>query len=471
MTSTGMGEMDKSKYTKYLLLITLLAAVLRLTLLTQPDITQDELYSVRDAIKIYQKPIKTAFRIVKVVGYLPVALGMYANGVDFNQIDSSAPNAWLEQGVTPLAIRVFPVLIGIVTIPILALASFRMFGAQTTLMIAFLLAISPWHIYWSRHSRFYITQFLFFSLALIYYFYATREGSRRYLLLAMGCVILAFLSQLTAAVFFFIIGIDWLINRKGLKLDRTDYVIIILTALFLGAILMMSFFFNAKGWNKTFFQSTKPPTLMFGQLTLNHIRPMIILAGLLALLVRSRAVIYLLLGAVIPVIVFSALSFRQHAGPRYAFMCLYPWVALAGISLDYVRTRWSRVLAWGFVMIIAVSFVRPIFKHNYNENGPRRAWKKVAKYVQEHYQPGEKVIFLPDKLGKYYLPGVSPKDFLSFDKVRGDEQGIWIVLREKDQRVMDEYPFLSQAELQTTFILRKKKRKMSKAIYVYYLPS
>ena len=44
--------------------------------------------------------------------------------------------------------------------------------------LCLLLALSPWHLWMSQVSRFYMQLFLLYNLALLLYYQATMEGSR-----------------------------------------------------------------------------------------------------------------------------------------------------------------------------------------------------------------------------------------------------------------------------------------------------
>lgn len=471
------------KFSKWLLLITLLAAALRLLWLSQPSIWLDEIFSVRDAVRIFQNPVVSTIEKVRIIGYLPMTLGLYLSGVDLGQIDSTSPSMWLAQGVTPWALRIVPALIGIITIPLLAIASRRILGARTTLVLVLLLAVAPWHIYWSQMGRFYVTQFLFYNLALIFYFTATWEGSRQLLLWAMGCFVLAFASQYTSAVFFLVIGGDWILSklrRDRLKLDRMGYLIIILTAFLFGAMLLIFVGGDPETLTKKL-QVHENPSIQFAYNTLHRIGPMVIVAAFLTQLMRGvsnrRIDYYLLLGAVIPVIVYSMLSFRGQKYSRYAFICFYPWLALAAIGLTYVyeqlRPRIGIIFAWmPLILLLTSMFAVNLDYYFYNigfRSKKNRIWNKAADYVRNHYHKGEKVIINKSRIGKYYLSDLGDQVLVSPNQVKGIDQPIWIVTRESKSEFMHHHPVLSKAQLQTTFVRKSEKPKYK--IHVYYLPS
>jgi predicted membrane-bound mannosyltransferase len=71
---------------------------------------------------------------------------------------------WL--GVTEWTARLVPALIGVLSTPIFYFLIKRVFSFPVALFAALLLAVSPWHLYWSQNARFYTLLLLFYSLGL-----------------------------------------------------------------------------------------------------------------------------------------------------------------------------------------------------------------------------------------------------------------------------------------------------------------
>ena len=72
--------------------------------------------------------------------------------------------------------------------------------------------MAPWHIYWSQLGRYYTQQFLFYNLALIWYFDATRRQRRGLFVAAMVCAVLGFMTQPTGLMIVGVFVLDWLIG-------------------------------------------------------------------------------------------------------------------------------------------------------------------------------------------------------------------------------------------------------------------
>lgn len=473
--------LTSKRFYKWLLFITIFAAVLRFLWLTKSCLWVDELYSVRDAAWLFQDPLVNFFKKVRVVGYLPIALGLLLNGFDLSQIDITTPETWLTQGITAWPIRIVPACIGILTIPILAIASRKILKDRTVLILALLLAVAPWHIYWSQTGRFYITQFLFYNLALIYYFRATWEGSKLRLLLAMGCFILAFACQYTSAVLLLIVGGDWLLSklrRDRLQLDWTEYLILGFSLL-LGMGMVAWAILKSDHEIPMFIALYSHPPLWHVMLLITCIGPIVMVVALYSQFTHHncprRLLNYLFLAAVLPMIAYSFITFRDHFRPRYTFICYYPWLALAAISLTHMyeklRLHIGKIYAWAPVALFSVWLLLVQLNNTFYKAGLRTRWDETADYIRMHYQPGEKVVFNARWMGVYFLSDLVGTVFMSPEEIVEVNEGVWIVTRDKGRpyKPMLRHPVLSQAKLQKTISSYNRDKRRS-IIQIYYFP-
>jgi mannosyltransferase len=85
--------------------------------------------------------------------------------------------ALLFFGESEWTARFIPALIGLISIPLLYWIVKKFFDLPIAIFCATLLAISPWHIYWSQNARFY-TQFLLFYNISIFSFYIGLEQDK-----------------------------------------------------------------------------------------------------------------------------------------------------------------------------------------------------------------------------------------------------------------------------------------------------
>jgi len=152
-----------------LLAITLVAAALRVYRLGDWLPYADELLGrARMERGVIEVPLSP-------VGYLPIA------GI-----------TWLF-GWEPWAMRLWPCLIGIATVPVLYLVGRKLGGRSMAMWAAALLAIAPWHIAESQFARHYPQQLLLGLLTVYFLFIATeRNATRSYLLAALMAVLMIF---------------------------------------------------------------------------------------------------------------------------------------------------------------------------------------------------------------------------------------------------------------------------------------
>lgn len=403
------------RFLTLLLVISLLGAGLRLYDLTSPSVWGDELFSVRDSISLratFEKSWPKTF------GYVFTSLGMRAAGARLDEASPDDAAQWRVLGIDHFAMRIGPCVVGIVSIPILGLVSRRMLGDRAALLAALLLAVSPWHVYWSQGARFYIQQFFFYSLALVLFHNATADKRRPVqLILAMLFAALAFFSQLTALVIFGLFALDWLLDRFNARPYRLGLIGCLI--LFAGAALCVGALAwdvsrRTQQWSDSF-EGASLNISTFGMGVIFWIGPAVVTMGLIAAWCRGRQhrrlVTYLLLGMVLPGVVFALLSNRQYAGTRYAFPCLFPALALAALGLDQfghaLRERLGRLAAWGPVLLVIAPGALTLFGYYTDGRAFRPRFREAFAYVAEHRQPGEDVISTATLVGQYYLQDAS----------------------------------------------------------------
>lgn len=421
----------------FLLLITLLAAGLRLTRLDGPSLWVDELYSVRDAVQLSQGE---TFGWTKTLSHLPVWVSLQLNGIAPDTLQSHAPEQWQSRGVDAFAIRLGPAILGLLTIPALGLVTAHVFGWRTGLIAAGLLAIAPWHIYWSQAGRFYGMQFLFYNLAFLWYFKGVRETSVRYVVLAMAMMLVATMTQPTALAFGFIAVGDWLITlcrRRPTGLRIGSYVALI-CGFGIGAAMLWA---DSRAGGPLKVPMGEPEYFKMAAGSVYFIGASVVaFAGLAGwLLLRNgepRIAWYLLLGGIVPVIVFTILSYRAYAGTRYVFIALYAWLLLSAIGLDAcyraIRERWGAIAA----LAPAAALLAPMLVANAAYftvgHGLHPRYRAAYEYVRTHREAGEPVAAnLVGWIGRYYLEeeNIHPLDDPS--SLSELERPAWVVVTNK----------------------------------------
>ena len=86
-------------------------------------------------------------------------------------------------GISELSARLAPLIIGVLSIPILYFPVRKVYGVPVALLFSIMLAVSRWHLYWSQNARFYVMLLLLFSLALFAFYFAMEEDRPGYVIL------------------------------------------------------------------------------------------------------------------------------------------------------------------------------------------------------------------------------------------------------------------------------------------------
>lgn len=414
---------------------TLLAAALRLYRLGAASFWVDECNTVRATMMLPE------VNRSKVLGYVPTAMGLRLFGVPLKRELADQIHRWQALGISEFRTRLASCLIGILSVPLLTLASRRLLGPRAAAWLGLLLAIAPWHIYWSQAARFYTQQFLFYNLALIAYFVATAERRRGLLAAAMACVLLAFLSQPPALVIVGVFAIDWLagwLRGEPVRLGRFGWAAGAVMLGLCAAALGLDMLQRTEQWTQFVHdQYQTPAKILLG--TAYMTTPAVVLLALMTVLTRDEAPrrrLYLLAAALLPPLAFAGISLVAYVGLRYAFVSLYAWLALAALGIERVETllarQGCRVLAWAPGLVIAA--VLAMFDYGYYTAGygfhPR--WREAFAYVREHRQAGQAVA-THQHVGFYYLQDAGVRLFpRSPDQLATLTRPTWIVVEVSD---------------------------------------
>ncbi len=458
----------------WLLGATILAAGLRLYHLDRASFWVDELNTIRvcaDLPNMHRS---------KALGYVPTAFGLWANGVQVSELVADQPEAWRSHGVTEWSARIGSAVFGIITIPILGLLTCRWLGTRVSAVLVLLLAIAPWHIYWSQASRFYTQQFLFYNLCLILYFQATHRGSRLRMALAMVFMILAFLSQPPALVIVAVFAIDWLCqfrHKEPVRLGWFGWVTAIV-AMALCA-LTLSGDVQAKPEDWSLFVGKlyhSPGKIVLG--TIFMVGPVVaafsLLSGWWLASRRGRIGVYLLLGAVVPALAFAATSLATYVGLRYVFVALFCWLALAAVGIEQmyqvVRPRLGRALATAPLILLMGSMMFTNYGYYTSGAGFHARWRDAFEYVAERRADGDTVCAARPIVGKYYLQDASVQPLpKAADGLHAFTKPAWLVNEPMDalHTSMRRAWLTEAAELKAYFDLRVVQPYSSVRVHYY----
>ena len=456
-----------------LVLITIVAAALRLYKLDYGSFWLDELYSINASAKL------SDMHNSKALGYLPTVVGLHAAGIDPSTIPSE-PATWQSLGITERVARLPTAIVGIATVLLAGLASVPLLGRRGALIVTLLLAIAPWHLYWSQAARFYIPQFLFYTLCIVFYFVATRDGSRRLFVAAMICLLLAFLSQPTALIILGVFAVDWLASlwrREPLKLGAFECITGATVVMLCLGIVGHDIWLVPSQWTQFVEAGVRhqsPLRMLLGAGYM--IGPAVVaFAGLTCMGLWSRdrrSIIYFAAASSVPILTFAIMSGWAFVGLRYAFVALYGWLALAALGSDalirVLQPRVGRALAWSPLVMLVASMALTNYIY-FNSNGNFHArWNDAAAYVRSHREADEHVAASDVHTAEYYMQEKVLPLPAGPEQVRALDEVTWFMVEVTSaSQNSGRHWLLSDAELRDVFPLRAAHGTSSLHVYRY----
>lgn len=403
----GLSKLESDRRYQYLLLgaITLLAAALRFYKLGEWSFWIDELSSTNRALAHYNN-LEAIIRNLPTTFWLPLSL-------------ISMGGVFKVLGTSEWSARLVPAIIGIISIPILYFPIKRLFGTSIGLLAMLLLAVSPWHLYWSQNARFYTSLLLLYSLALFAFFYAIEQDRPGYILFFILLLYLA-MSERLIALFLVPVVVCYLLFLKIMPLEKPpglrarNLLLVLLTGIGIGIIEI--YWYLSTGLSPlldayyTFAgKQINDPFRLLISAVFNIGVPLVILAvfgGIYLLLQKSRLGLLIFIGALVPLILLVVANPFVFTVDRYVFMTLPFWAILGAIAVKEIITQtenYGKVLAIGVLIVLLADAASSNLLYYQINNGNRRDWRGAFAFVQERKQEGDIVVSTRPQLGEYYL--------------------------------------------------------------------
>jgi hypothetical protein len=437
---------------------TLLGAALRLHGLGRPSFWVDEFFTIG-------RTGTDALHWAQALGYLPTWLTLWQGGADLSQISLSNIPEWQALGVSERAARLGPCWVGIVSVPILALLARPVAGSGVAGVSALLVAITPWHLYWSQMARFYTTQFLLAGAFLLLFARALQTGRRAAFAAAFVAGVLALLAHATSIFILgacgFAVGLGWMLRAPVPHLAKATRWLALLLVAF--ALITASREFDllvhgdpdapvvgpiqAPGtttWvGEKARQSWGPPIRELVISTVQRVEPITcVVAAIWAwVMLRRRDPFGILVTAValgVPTgVVLLAAIFP--IAPRYYFPAFLAWALLAAMWAVEVDRRLASSagrlagVAGALALLTAVGF--SAFLYARDGAGARLRWREAFAVIEREGSPADPVLRSGegDFQSQYYfhrkLPGLrADTDVASL------APGTWILHRTRGSR-------------------------------------
>jgi mannosyltransferase len=389
----------------WLAVITLFAAALRLYRLGEWSFWIDEIYTINHATRHFGSSELILNHIPPLGRWIPLSVILTAQ----------AMNAW---GVSEWSARFVSAGIGVLTIPILYVPLRKIFDKSVALIAMLLVAVSPWHIFWSQNARFYTSLMLFYSLALFVFYFAIERDRPIYLIVFYALFYMAMSERIIAVLLFPVIIVYllsvWLLPvAKPVGLRPRN--LLIFSAPLLAFLLYEIYLFVATG-NFIFASDLDllaPPIDSPARLLIITafsigipILCIAVFSGAYLYLERNRAGLFFLISAVLPLFLIALANPFVFTVERYVFMTSLFWMALAAngmVSMFAVAHQRRTLLAVGILFVLLSDAAGSNLMYYQINHGDRLAWREAVDYVRGRMHPGDVVVSTRAPLAAYYL--------------------------------------------------------------------
>jgi hypothetical protein len=412
----SLEKVNTNAALQYILLIAimLLAAILRLYKIDEWGFWIDEIYTID--------------RAVGDLGSILVPLSTRLISIPLSSL-----------GIDEFSARLVPGILGILTIPIFFFPVRKLTDGTTALLVALLLALSPWHIYWSQNARFYSALMLFYGLAGLCLFIWLESENPWYLVFSMVLIGLAMLERGTT-LFIFPVFILYVIALYILPVERPaglrwrNLALFFLPMLILGLLVVYStgdlFSFFTK-----IFGHRHNPVRVFLSVIYDVGLPLFLIAilgGIYSLLQKSRLGLFLLIGTLLPLLILVIIAPFTQAFSRYVFQTLPFWIILGAIAVKAIidnASGYGKFLALGIaLLLVADSFSQDVLYFSF-QNGNREDFKGAFETIAQDKHPDDLIVSGWPEIGTYYLDEPVTSSFeVKVKDVAGTDSRVWFVV-------------------------------------------
>jgi uncharacterized membrane protein len=416
----------------WLSLITLLAAVLRFYKLGEWSFWIDELYTINHANAHFSSLSLIFENIPPARNWVPVSVILTAQVLNFLEVSE-----W--------SARLASVLISILSIPILYFPTRRMFSERVALIAVLLLAVAPWHIYWSQNARFYTSLLLFYTLALMAFHFGLERNRMGYFILFYALLYLAFSERLFAFFIFPVIAVYlvalWIFRfEKPQGLTWRNMVLAGLPILVGAVIELYSWIVNGESrffadFNWFFLYRNDDRLRLLGNISFNIGIPLMALAffGALFLILRKdRAGLLMAVNAFFPLLLLIVANPYIFTKDRYVFIILFSWLILAAVTVVALFTHVNGLYKWlaiGVLVLLLADAGGDSLLYFRSNHGNRAEWKTAFHIIREKSQPDDIVVTYWPEFKPFYLD----REFIQYEgidvpTVLGSGKRYWFVI-------------------------------------------
>ncbi|MBN1431201.1 MAG: glycosyltransferase family 39 protein [Methanomicrobiaceae archaeon] len=345
----------------------------------------------------------------------------------------------LGAGDNEFILRFIPALLGALTVPVFYFLGREVSGKAGGAVTAALIAFSSFHIFYSQEARAYTPMLFFFSIALLSYLYAMRNGGTKWWALFGVFSAFAFWTHFYVFVAIGIIILHALIvKREEIMKNAAESLKPLIIAL--GLFIIMSLplivvtvglFFKRTASGPTWGLSginvmTQTVMMISGDMLTTAILLILALFGLYAVWRSDRNMFLLLiLSLVLPFIVSMILSTKIPMSPRYMIYLLpFYFMTVSGCLLLVPKSIDMKKAA---AVLIAVIFIINLpALAGYYTSYTKNDWRGFATGIEEATNEGDVIVVLPgyikQPLNYYYSSTDDGTTEYSADSVKNLEE-------------------------------------------------
>jgi hypothetical protein len=314
------------------------------------------------------------------------------------------------------AVRLLPALLGVVGVLCTALLGARAAGRPGALFAALLVALSPFHLYWSQNARSYALEVVLAIPAGLFLGRACMGGKVRDFLIGLvllGAAAFAHPTALTMApgLLAFWIYAKWAHAAPSLG-ARRSWVAVMAAAL-LGALAISPL--GRSIWVHFHVKSGASPALYVS--TCAYYFRASLLAGAFVLAVRgalrrdSRSIFFAFVGFGTLAAGFLA-SCIVRTNSQYVVAAL-PFLCLL-VGREIAQVAWSgapgmKLAAAAFAATLACDFAGGAFLYHTAERGHRAPWREACQYVWDRADPKDLLVSTQAAIVECYLNPENPR--------------------------------------------------------------
>lgn len=315
-------------------------------------------------------------------------------------------------------LRFAPAVAGWLCLPVAFLALRGLVGDRRAALVALLLAVSPWHVYWSQNARFYtfamLTSLAGSGVALRGLF----GGRTLVALLGLALMAAAAAFHVTAAALLpaFALALPFA-GRLGARPapEVTHVSRVVLIAMALAALAASPWLWTAvqqHGEEKGTLDPLRGPVhllLTSGFFYTPLVGAAATIGALWAWRARDLAGLFAAGVALIGMGSLLLVSTRMLMTAQYTF-CLLPWVLLVAVApLEALGKSVSgRALFWAGGSALTATLFASTLLYFTTRRGERPRWREAYEFVDAQREPGDLVLSMGAPLAEFYLGAEEP---------------------------------------------------------------